>query len=1340
MKTRVPHQLLALSLGVALAGAAPLAAADDIDIFTGASAGRAANPKILIVLDNTSNWARQSQQWPGGLQQGQSEARAISQVIRNLKDDVNVGLFEFVVGGSANDNGGMVRSHIRPMDTTNKASLTAQLSTISGAINSPSEKRNSHTSYGNLMYDVWNYFAGANSYSPSATTSVADATGYTSAYATFRSPLSADESCSKTYMIFIGNPNSSGPAADDAANTARLNALNNQRDANGALVPVSQLGLPDFSVQNTTVVTRLGVTPACYASDTAAAAAGFAPFESDCATYTEGCSIGAPAALASPLSCAAGTRTYTVIRTERFTDLISPGADVVTGPYNGTSGHTSGTYASAAAVPASDHGGMSCPANTTVTAANGAHTTTTYSCTYEVGAPDSSVTPVNSATTKTTTQCYSGQGTGASQWNPATSTDLGGWTCPAGVSCSYTGVDVGSSGGCGTQRKILVTQVTVAPATFALQQKITRTVNTDVATPRPDLVTTLGSTSQCYASGPGATTDFAAQCTGTNVTCTYNNTPTSTTYSNCPSGTSAYTINATDTVLADTPTGGSTPDTRPLNADEWARLMHDRGIPLAGSTVRPSVITYTIDVYNKQPNSVHTSLLMSMAKAGGGRYFAAKNEESIIAALAEIINEIQAINSTFASTSLPVNAANRSQNDNEVFIGMFRPDPLAKPRWFGNLKRFQLIQNGAGIELGDAKSDVALNPTTGFITPCARSYWTFDSGAYWANMGLNPDPKSECDSSYSKYSDNPDGPLVEKGGAAQILRAGNAGGSSATYALNRTMLTRSGSSLVPFSAAVSGLSQSLVDFVRGQDVNNEKGTGSTTTTRPSIHGDVIHSRPLPVNYGSGGVSVYYGANDGALHAVDAATGVENWSFVAPEFFATLNTSLNRLKDNTPLVSYPDSTGAVGADTQKKDYFFDGSIGLYQNLDNTKVWIYPAMRRGGRMLYALNVTNPATPTLRWAVGCPNQYNDTGCTSDAVSGIGQTWSTPIVTFLKGYSATRPVVIVGGGYDVCEDADTATPSCDGRKGGHIYIFDGENGTLLYTYDTVRAVAADITLADIDSDGYTDYVYAADTGGNLYRLNFVASPTSRGGLARTEWTGKRVAYTNGGGRKFLFAPAVLPLKTTAYLAIGSGDREHPLRVQYPYANVVNRFYVYRDKLDAPAATPAVNLDVMANYTSNTSCTTPPVTPTGSLDGWYMDLNAYGQGEQTVTSALIVNGSVTFSTNRPIPPDSASCATPLGEARGYWVSLLNASGGIDAEGQCGGSRSSVFIGGGLPPSPVMAQSVRVGNKVISAVIGAAQKGGVGIAKGVNSGVGVQIPPSQITTKRKRTYTVTSGD
>jgi len=1098
---------LALGLSSILALLPQPAGADDIDIFTGASAGANVNPRILIVLDNTSNWARQNQKWPGGVSQGQSEANAIKRVVAELDGSVSLGLMEFVTGGNANQDGGFIRRAIQPMNAANKSAFSAELTTIYNNINSPDEKRNSNTPYGNLMYDVYNYFAGEQSYSPSAVIAgKADSAGYSTNYTRFKSPLSVDNACGKTFIIFIGNPNASGPSSDTSANTALLNALNNNKTAGGAIIPVTQLGLPNFSTQTVSTPTTIGTTGACYGNATAAAA-GLSAFSATCADYTDGCRIGN-------------------------------------------------------AVPS-----------------------------------------------------------------------------PAGV---------------------------------------------------------------------------------------------------CTAGNSQYSVVATDTIITNVPTGTYSTDTGPRNADEWARLLHDRGIPLPNSTIRPNVTTYTIDVYNAQQNAEHTSLMLSMARAGGGKYFAARNEEAIVDALKEILVEIQAVNTTFASTSLPVNATNRSQNENQVFIGMFRPDPDAKPRWFGNLKRYQLVDNKGTIDLGDAAGKLAVNPVTGFVTPCATSYWSGDSGSYWSGLGLSPDPAGTCTTSgFNKYSDAPDGPFVEKGAAAQILRQGNVpAGSASSSAVNRKVLTHvPGTGLTDLTPANSGMDTNLVKFIRGEDTNNEKGGGPSSTTRPSIHGDVIHSRPLPVNYGAdkGGVTVFYGANDGTLRALNAGTGVERWAFVAPEFFPRLS----RLKSNTPLVAYPNMP-ALDIEPVKKDYFFDGSTGVYQDAASTKVWIYPTMRRGGRMIYALDVSDVANPRFKWKAGCPNLGNDTGCTS-GMAGIGQTWSTPGVAFLKGYEdGKKAVVVVGGGYDSCEDADSRAPACATPKGGQIYVLDADTGAIVRSFATTRSVAADVAMVDIDNDAMPDYAYAADTGGNLYRVDFVDA--SRNARASSAWSSRKVAYTTGGGRKFLFAPALLPATDNVYVAIGSGDREHPLASQYPFAGVTNRFYVYKDSLNAPPAAQAIDLDALENYSasSTNTCANAPVYPSGSLRGWFMDLNANGQGEQVVTSALIAGGMVTFSTNRPIPPAQGTCSTTLGEARGYWVNLLNGSGAIGVNGTCGGQRSSPFVGGGLPPSPVLANGVPINGKATTVVIGAVQKGSDGAV-----GASVPISPQKIrpaiSSRRKRAYSYTSG-
>src|SRR6185437_10412406 len=108
----------------------------------------------------------------------------------------------------------------------------------------------------------------------------------------------------------------------------------------------------------------------------------------------------------------------------------------------------------------------------------------------------------------------------------------------------------------------------------------------------------------------------------------------------------------------------------------------------------------------------------------------------------------------------------------------------------------------------------------------------------------------------------------------------------------------------------------------------------------------------------------------------------------------------------------------------------------------------------------------------------------------------------------------------------------------------------------------------------------------------------------------------------------------------------------QATQATPVNqRFYVFKDSLAAPGQSTdsPLNLDgaAMQDFTSPTSCGTPGVLPTSTASGWFIDLDQNGAGEQTVTSALIVAGMVTFSTNRPAPPASTvgMCSPLLGYA-----------------------------------------------------------------------------------------------
>jgi type IV pilus assembly protein PilY1 len=94
-----------------------------------------------------------------------------------------------------------------------------------------------------------------------------------------------------------------------------------------------------------------------------------------------------------------------------------------------------------------------------------------------------------------------------------------------------------------------------------------------------------------------------------------------------------------------------------------------------------------------------------------------------------------------------------------------------------------------------------------------------------------------------------------------------------------------------------------------------------------------------------------------------------------------------------------------------------------------------------------------------------------------------------------------------------------------------------------------------------------------------------------------------------------------------------------------------------------------------------------------------------------------------------------LGDAYGYWVNLFNASGGIGATGaSCGGQRNAMFIGGGLPPSPVVA-AVPINGQVVETVIGAAQLSG-----GASCGICPQQVKPAIVPNRKTIFWKSSGE
>ena len=193
---------------------------------------------------------------------------------------------------------------------------------------------------------------------------------------------------------------------------------------------------------------------------------------------------------------------------------------------------------------------------------------------------------------------------------------------------------------------------------------------------------------------------------------------------------------------------------------------------------------------------------------------------------------------------------NRTFAGNKIYLGFFKPQQDG--RWFGNIKRYKLDNDGT---IRDQTNQLATT-SDGLIKEDARSWWT-------------------------TLAD--DGPAVEKGGAAERWT------SSSTHGGTRNVYTYTGT-----NALLDRLQQCLcrLQFGRHQQHarRDDRPGAQPPCSIPCVKGefgDVIHSEPAVVYYSAGAdglpdtadddVKIFVGANDGMLHCIDDDTGNEVWS-------------------------------------------------------------------------------------------------------------------------------------------------------------------------------------------------------------------------------------------------------------------------------------------------------------------------------------------------------------------------------------------------------------------------------------------------------------------------------
>ncbi|MGI0120408.1 pilus assembly protein [Zooshikella sp. RANM57] len=684
--------------------------------------------------------------------------------------------------------------------------------------------------------------------------------------------------------------------------------------------------------------------------------------------------------------------------------------------------------------------------------------------------------------------------------------------------------------------------------------------------------------------------------------------------------------------------------------------------------------THTIGGFGLASNSFEVKLLKSTAARSGGKFYLADNYKDVIGALKEAIAEVRAEGSSFVSPSVSVSAFNSLEHSDELYFVLFKPEK--GPRWTGNLKRYKL----KGTEIVDATENNAVQD--GFFKDTARSFWTTsaDGGDVGAGGMVSklPSINSRILFTYTGLEkpnnvslNVPDHKLLTTNSAITKDMLGSPSMSDARR-------------------------ENILRWALGYD-EEDLNENSNTTEQYKRIGDPIHSSPTIITYFADNSAtpsivdqtVYFGTNEGFFHAINTINGQEEFAFVPQELLGNFKV----YKDNVAVDDNP-----------TKVYGLDGPISIWMNDINGDrdvlqsnngaadtgefVYAYVSMRRGGRNIYALDITNRASPKLKWIIkgGVDNSTSTETVAKGNFSKLGQTWSKAMLAKVKFNGVEKKVLIFTGGYDPDQDNHELITTDD--IGNAIYMVDADTGNLLWFSSNTGSdlnlatmdysFPAPASLIDINGDGIIDYFFVADVGGHIWRFDINAENTGKADFAK----GGMIAQISGSGktdaRRFYNAPDISMIRARGeetYLAIsiGSGYRANPLN-----NDITDRFFMIRDPhvfkapdhysyiTDKDTSTGADTRRII--YNSDLYDATNNLIQDGSDEeqeeaknalaskqGWFIDMEA--RGEKVLAKSKTIANKIVFTSYQPnVTPATNPCSPSSGQNRRYLLNLENAA------------------------------------------------------------------------------------
>jgi len=585
--------------------------------------------------------------------------------------------------------------------------------------------------------------------------------------------------------------------------------------------------------------------------------------------------------------------------------------------------------------------------------------------------------------------------------------------------------------------------------------------------------------------------------------------------------------------------------------------------------------------------------LRHAAYNGRGLFLSAENPQSLITSINSALGNI--VSRTSSSSGVAFNSTN-IQSNTLVFQGRYKTSD-----WSGNL-RFLPLGSTSGVGVAIANTDSILNLTdTDTRSIITRNATTGLGVAFrWASLA-----------------------------AAQ-----------------QTAL----------------VNQDKFNYLRG-DRSCETNTAETCLSgnkvlrnRSTVLGDIIHSAATFVgapnqlydfdNYSAYAVAnanrrpvVYVGSNDGMLHGFDASINT-NGSAIA-------GTTGNELIAYVPSILYsklPDLSDT----SYTHQYFVDGSPvtgdTYYGGAWHTS--LVGSLGGGGQGIFALDVTNPVTfdepnaaALLLW------EFDDR---DDA--DMGYSYSEPVIAKL---ASGNFVAIFGNGYN-----STFADGIVGSGKAVLFIVDIKTGTVLKKISTPigsvldpNGLASPTTL-DADGDFITDYVYAGDLKGNMWRFDLTSNLPADWKVSFNGAPLLSAISVEGPNQVVTTQPTVVPRSgDLGYMVYFGTGKYLELTDNSSIGQDTQTFYGIWDKWKKSTGDASF---AAFNRTNLLQQTIIEETLSGGVDlritsdnsadwtihmGWYIDLvntsTGDNQGERIVTTPVISNGTVYFSTLIPV---SAVC------------------------------------------------------------------------------------------------------